>query len=162
VVPAGTGDYPEWATEHFPTWSPDGSELAMVMDDEIYVVGAGGENLRKVTDREFGANSLNWMPDGRSIVYLGNGIQIVSIEDGASRSVVDTDDHVEEDPDLSPDGRQVAYYSGYGGLYVVDIDGKNLKQIVATDAFAPAGRRMEISSPTSTPKSLGESPGTCL
>jgi len=138
VVPGGTSDYPERASEHFPTWSPDGSVLAMVVNGEIYIVGAGGEDLRKFTAQQGSANSLNWTPDGRSIVYENGGIQIVSIEDGVSRSVLDTGEQAEIDPDLSPDGSQVVYYSGYGGLYVVDIDGKNLKQIVATEAFGPS------------------------
>jgi Tol biopolymer transport system component len=71
-----------------------------------------------------------YLPDGESYVYVspigdgdyaGGGFWIVAA-DGTTRQVADVPARIWA-ADLSPDGTEIAYFSGenYSGLYVVDV-----------------------------------------
>jgi len=60
-----------------PRWSPDGRRIAFVRGGNIYVVGADGRGLRRLTDLP-GLNAYDhgiagaapvWSPDGRSLLF---------------------------------------------------------------------------------------------
>ncbi len=76
--------------------------------------------------------SLDVSPDGKSIFFdmLGD-IYVVDIAGGDARSL--TQDFAWNiQPAVSPDGKQIAFISdrdGISNLWVMDVDGKNLKQI---------------------------------
>jgi eukaryotic-like serine/threonine-protein kinase len=83
-----------------PTASPDGSSIAFVNGSahEIWVMGADGENPRKILDSENEQYSaLTWSPTGQRLAYARStsvgrllGIETVSM-DGAPPSVVFSD-----------------------------------------------------------------------
>ena len=79
--------------------SPEGSSIAFIggQDNEIWVMGANGENPRKVcTSRSQPFAALAWSPMGQRLAYIkpgsvgaiGGSIETVSIEGGAPSLVI--------------------------------------------------------------------------
>jgi Tol biopolymer transport system component len=52
-----------------PNWSPDGSRLAFERRGRIYVVGADGRGMHRVTRRVGGGQPV-WSPDGQRIAFV--------------------------------------------------------------------------------------------
>jgi Tol biopolymer transport system component len=52
-----------------PNWSPDGSKLAFEREGDIYVVGARGRGLRKLTRRSADGQAV-WSPDGKRVAFV--------------------------------------------------------------------------------------------
>jgi dipeptidyl aminopeptidase/acylaminoacyl peptidase len=83
-----------------PAWSPDGKRVAykgdfdgnVWIDDRAFPLGVGIEG------------NLQWTPDGRSLLFEGNGIRLLDVTTGRDRLVAPG-----TSPALSPDGRTVAY-----------------------------------------------------
>jgi WD40 repeat protein len=83
-----------------PAWAPDGERLAHIGDHDGNVW---------VENRSFPLGitvdgSLEWTPDGRSLVIERGGIRLLDVETGAERLL-----RPGTLPALSPDGRAVAY-----------------------------------------------------
>ncbi len=126
-----------------PSWSPDGQEIAFVSRrdgiEEIYVMGADGHGLKRVTHDFVLKGGPSWSPDGRRIAYWGedNGFfQIYVVRaDGRNRTRLT---HNREEhhwlPAWSADGRTIAYVSAgdgrlIGTIHLMTADGKYLKQL---------------------------------
>jgi TolB protein len=45
-----------------PRWSPDGRRIAFTMDGVIYVIGADGSNIRRVTRSRGSDSAPAWRP----------------------------------------------------------------------------------------------------
>jgi Tol biopolymer transport system component len=105
-------------------FSPDGSQLAFHESDDlggIFVAGATGESVRRVTDAGF---DPAWSPDGRQIAFateeitepasrLGEStVYIVPAAGGSPRKVSDGD---AVQPSFSPSGERIVYWSNAGG-----------------------------------------------
>ena len=59
-----------------PRWSPDGDELVFLrsVDGEpaqVAVIPVGGGEARTLSDFEFGAEAVEWSPDGTSLIAVG-------------------------------------------------------------------------------------------
>ncbi|MGB5816784.1 MAG: protein kinase [Thermoanaerobaculia bacterium] len=104
-----------------PAFSPDGESIAFRSerdDGGIYVMGATGESVRRITEDGF---RPDWSPDGAKIVFSTLGargrltgnpearIWTVELSTGDRSMVLD---HSALMPAWSPNGRRVAYY-GY-------------------------------------------------
>ncbi|HVM17776.1 MAG TPA: hypothetical protein VM290_09370, partial [Gaiellaceae bacterium] len=87
VVPADASAAPVQVTdgdfEHRgPVWSPDGTQLALVaargedwdleLVSDVYLVGADGGELRRLTPGDAGRGALAWSPDGSRIACVVN------------------------------------------------------------------------------------------
>ncbi|MGH8872030.1 MAG: TolB family protein, partial [Acidimicrobiia bacterium] len=92
-----------------PTWSPDGSSLAIVRDNaeeisEIYVVDLSGSDPVLVTE----GDDPTWSPDGTTIAFSAEGD-----EGSFVYTVVPGSDPVElvegEAPAWSPEGDQITF-----------------------------------------------------
>jgi Tol biopolymer transport system component len=117
-----TADSPEADT--MPAFSPDGRFIAFRSNRDsggIFVMEAGGENVKKVSDQGF---NPAWSPDGRTIAYATEAtanpagrntnsvLWVVDVTTGERREVSDTD---AMQPSWSPDGRRIAVWSVDGG-----------------------------------------------
>jgi len=61
-----------------PEWSPDGKQIAFVSgksdyySDDLWMVGADGSGVRKITTGIWIQGNPEWSPDGKSIAFNGN------------------------------------------------------------------------------------------
>lgn len=139
------GSNPRRLTRHdaidvSPTWSPDGRRIAFVSDrsgtPNLYVMDADGGNLRRLT---FGGyhTAPAWSPDGRFIAYevrAGGGQFDLWLADpeGHGQTPLVTHPRSDESPSWAPDSRKLAFQSSRTGrpeIFVVDVDGENVRQI---------------------------------
>ncbi|HSG00134.1 MAG TPA: protein kinase, partial [Vicinamibacterales bacterium] len=107
-----------------PAFSPDGARIAFHESDEdggIFVAGATGESVRRVTDIGF---HPSWSPDGTQIAFTTEEIwlpasrsgvatlYVVDAGGGAARQVVDGD---AAQASWSPSGDRLVYWSNTNG-----------------------------------------------
>ena len=110
--------------EGAPTFSPDGSLIAFHVSNSlggIFVAGATGESVRRVTDAGF---DPAWSPDGKQIAFATEEIHdpssrlsdstlyVVDAAGGSPRKAVEGD---AVQPSWSPSGERIAYWSNIGG-----------------------------------------------
>ncbi len=168
VTGIATGAVPRLIAANFsaPSWSADGSSLAMLTDgipNAIYVADAEGSNLRQVTPASDVPDLFFrpvWSPDGRTLAYdykewstpnrrLYTIIRRINI-DGTGQATLVPDSHlggkITEDPSWSPDAARVAY-SGDGRVCVVNADGSGEHCLVdgAEPAWSPDGAWIALS-----------------
>jgi Tol biopolymer transport system component len=112
-----------------PAFSPDGSLIAFHSDRDgggIYVMGALGESVRRVTTGGF---SPDWTPDGKEIVFADEEITTpllrsrsklwaANVASGQKRLLLATDG---VEPAVSPHGLRVAYWGLRGDTAQRDI-----------------------------------------
>lgn len=160
-----TADSPGPDTQ--PAFSPDGESIAFRSDREpkgIYVMGATGENVRRVAD--FGYHP-SWSPDGKELAVSTQGrdlpnvrnskpseIWIVNVVTGAKRILTRSD---AMQPAWSPDGKLIAYWfmpsaSGRRDVAVMPAAGGE-SVVITTDGntnwnpvWAPDGRYLYFAS----------------
>ena len=140
----GTGARPlvvDAGDNHAPAWSPDGRRIAFEAgsydeeEDEysaaIDVVNADGTGRMRLTDRN--ATHPAWTADGH-IVYstLQEGEVRIMNADGADVRTIAATRGGEYRPDVSPDGRRLAFDSdadGYTQIYVSLLDGSGARKL---------------------------------
>ena len=152
-----------------PSWSPDGKQIAFVSgrdgDTEIYVIGADGQGLERVTHDFLGGFSPSFSPDGGRIAYYAwhEGfwhIYVMGV-DGKNRVRLTRNQKHHWHPTWSPDGGAIAYMIGNKGIFdgarihLMTADGKYLKQLsdvhVGIDFqpdFSPVGLAVSPASKT--------------
>ena len=158
-----------------PAISPDGRRVAFIADgvgrvrQSIYVVNANGTGLRRVFEATAFIGSLNWTPDGASLIYVAANISATDgvgpnfiyrlRADGADNApqLVFGDGKERREPALAPDGRTLAYLAGdepgAGEIFITDLDGAGRatgapRQLtsdglfIGSLQFAPNGKRL--------------------
>ena len=147
-----------------PAFSPDGSSIAFHESDAdggIFVAGATGESVRRVSDIGF---HPAWSPDGKRIAFtteeigdpasrLGEAtLYVVDAAGGTPKKIVEGDG---AQPAWSPSGDRLVYWSNTGGqrdLYTVSASGgarvalTNDPSIDWSPVWAPDGRAVYFSS----------------
>ncbi len=109
------------ATHAAPQWSPDGTQIAYVSNqdkqDEIYVMNADGSNPRRLTHRAGDDIAPQWLPDNQHLIFASD-------QDGYNLFNLDTVKGVVQNltsnpkgagawsAAVSPDGTQIAYLIG--------------------------------------------------
>jgi Tol biopolymer transport system component len=153
-----------------PTWNPATGELVFVRyvadaageDSDLLVASPDLSQVRPLLVQTGNQDSPDISTDGRLLVYDSaqvltlhrGGVQVVrhlwalDLETGAARPLVPGAAQ-DMQPDLSPDGRWVAFSSDRGGdgfeIWVVGVDGEGLRQVTTGEgagtwpAWAPDG-----------------------
>ena len=126
-----------------PSWSPDGKQIAFASgrdgDTEIYVIGADGQGLERVTHDFLGGFSPSFSPDGRQIAYYAwhegfRHIYVVGVDGKNLKRLTHNEEH-HWGPTWSPDGGAIAYASSNVGfptgakIHMMTADGKYLKKL---------------------------------
>jgi hypothetical protein len=132
------------------TFSPDGTQIAYLVDDAVWVVNADGTDAHELLANEATRNlsgyyGLQWSPTGdRLAIDLGDGIYTFA-PDGSDFTKVIADG---SSPFWSPDGSQIAY-NGPSGLTIADADGSNARAFgFAVSGPWHPGESSEVVSPT--------------
>ena len=152
-----------------PSWSPDGGKIAFTSrrdgGRDIYVIGADGQGLERLTHDFVGGASLSFSPDGRRIAYYASHEEFHHIyvmgADGKDRKRLTHNQEHHADPTWSPDGETIAYVVSKDGvplgskIHLMTADGKYIKQISKVDAgldehpdFSPVGLAVSPTSKT--------------
>ena len=161
-----TGDYQ-------PAWSPDGTRIAFTRNErgnnDIYVVGADGNGLTRLTTNPLIDYMPSWSPDGARIAFaagypdgtpLGNVEIAVINADGSGQRRLTTTPSADFAPDWSPDGSRIAFSSfraAVGGccnseIYVMNAAGDDQQRITTDPAadwlprWSPDGSRIAFAS----------------
>jgi len=121
---------------------------------DLYVADADGRNPRRITSDPGAEVQAVWTPDGTRLVYTatptGGVAQIMSVKaDGTDpRPLTATTTGGNTAPDVSPDGRRVAFVSTRDGnpeIYEVDLEGGEARRLTKTGdreanpRFLPSG-----------------------
>jgi Tol biopolymer transport system component len=121
--------------EGYPCWSPDGQWIAFTdwhkkTEDErfnaIYVVPAGGGDVRQVTSEEdsVGGGAVAFSPDGERIAFFSGGaIKTIPVEGGQPEVLVaEVRSGRHSQLAYSPDGSKIAH-NAEGKIWITPLDG---------------------------------------
>jgi Tol biopolymer transport system component len=127
------GDFP---TRGALVWSPDGTRLAFVSRQEVYVMDAGGRNVRNISNSEGADWFPSWSPDSRQITFVSHrdGNQEIYVADLEANRLRNITNNSANDslPAWSPDGTTIAFHSqreNEYSLYTLNADGRHLRRL---------------------------------
>ena len=137
-----------------PLWSPDGAQIAFV-GKGLMVINADGSDPRVLSPYsgfDVYLPNFAWSPDSQKIAIIapeasvspadsedirGLNIHLVDVKSGQEHPLLPlAKDTGNSDPTWSPDGSQIAFASTRSGkseIWVVNVDGTNLRQLTNTD-----------------------------
>lgn len=137
--------------EAYPAWSPDGTQILFHSNRnghfDIFVVNADSSSLRQLTFNDLPDLGPQWSPDGRQIAFsqsIDNRRQLALMNvDGSGFQLLTSDNRNSHSyPVWSPDGQRLAFYmvpelSLTSGIYVIDINSRNIQQVTDGEDFEP-------------------------
>jgi hypothetical protein len=138
------------ADDTAPGWSPDGSKIAFVRSNQVWVMNANGTGQTQLTSG--GGGQPAWSPDGTKIAFSGSvdfktGIAVMDA-DGTDPANVDSNSGG-TNPSWSPDGTKIAFAGG-GDIYFANANGSGSPTPVVTDgdhpAWSPDGEKIAFES----------------
>ena len=117
--------------------SPDGQEVALVVRGEIYVIKTKEDQLtRRVTRSPFRDRDATWSPDGKALFFISDRSGVEQIyratsAEGPAKALSDSlrfkieqvtaSDHPKFQPQVSPDGKQIAFLRLRGDMIIRDL-----------------------------------------
>ncbi|MEQ9404689.1 MAG: DPP IV N-terminal domain-containing protein [Cyclobacteriaceae bacterium] len=146
---------------YYPAFSPDGSKIAFVSareggNYEVFVMNSDGSEPKNITKNVSHESCPSWSPDGKRLAFLsirdgylnlytmnpdGSGLKnVTNNQKRESNQFIQTAQSVDElsymyGTSWSPDGKQIVFVQKMGELqklFIVDTDGKNLRELVET------------------------------
>ena len=124
--------------------SPDGKEFAFIVRGDVYVANAEYGTTKRITNTATQERSVEFSPDGRSLVYAGerNGhwnIYVARIKDKDDKSFAYAKEIEEEQitkgtnacfqPSFSPDGKEIAYLENRTEIKVINLKSKKSRTV---------------------------------
>ena len=114
-----------------PVWSPDGSRIAFVDRLHISIINSDGTGYVQLYTP---AGNLDWSPGGQ-FVYTYKGHVGILNSDGTDRQILLSSDQWYSDIQVSPDGNKLVLPKGYEEIWLMGIDGSDLRYL--TDGLNP-------------------------
>jgi Tol biopolymer transport system component len=114
-------------------WSPDGSRIAFVDDENNYSLDVGPADGSSTKPVAFGVlRQPVWSPDAKRLAYVtgdvdGESVHVIAV-DGSRRHTLSLRPGKDPVIDWSPDGKRVVF-SDSTGAYVIDGDGSNRRKV---------------------------------
>ncbi len=115
-----------------PSWSPDGTRIALTSSSNIYIFHVNGDGLKQLTNNYATDDTPGWSPDGLKIVFESrrdNNYEIYTMNsDGSNQINVTYHPDYDAFPSWSPDGSKIAFTSARDGnaeIYLMNIDGSD-------------------------------------
>ena len=143
-TPSQLSDAPAPFRDWYPSWSPDGRNIAFVRmtvpgtwtdagGGDIYVIPATGGEPRRVSseaDRVFSTGPVLWSPDGKLLAYFSRDvdsvdgtIKVIPAEGGPPRVLAKVQKiFANKEMAWSPDGRRIAYNEPGNKIKIVSLD----------------------------------------
>lgn len=145
-----------------PTWSPDGTRMAVSSASEsadVWVMNAAGRNRCRVTDTDERTGAAAWRPTGGCLAFRHGtdrtfDILTAGLRGGPWRQLTDTP-YFDRGPEWSPDGSRLVFASNRGGnfdIYTMDAAGQHVRRLThdtdadVAPAWSPDGSRILFSS----------------
>jgi Tol biopolymer transport system component len=135
------------------TWAPDGRRIAFWVDNtevtQVFVVDvAAGAVPVAITDRELRAERPSWSPDGDWIAFRGGidldqqALYIAHPDGGGVLRISQSGRAVDSACGFpwTPNARSIAFGTRFNGIWTVNVDGSNERQITASadQAYCPS------------------------
>ena len=131
--------------------SPDGKEIAFIARGEVFVTSVDGAMTKRITNTPQQERFVQFAPDGKSILYASERdgrwqiFQAKKVREAEEafffastllkEEVLVGNEHDNYLPDLSPDGKKLAYVEGRRTLKVMDLASKSTVTLMTPDEF---------------------------
>ncbi|MDD2897351.1 MAG: DPP IV N-terminal domain-containing protein [Desulfuromonadaceae bacterium] len=140
-------------------WSPDSTKIAYVGTSDgnvanagIYQVNADGSGAPRlmVADSNYdpSISPSGWSPDGGKILFIGypngntRGMWVMNVDGTGLTRIADVGTFQNGSASWSPDGNRISYLGMDSQIWVMNINGSNLKQVTSgpNPAYQPSWR----------------------
>ena len=132
-----------------PVYSPDGREIAFSRFENdglwhVWIMNADGSNPRQLTSSANGELYPRFTPDGSAILYMNwsgqSHVWRVPRNGGPPSEITDGTHSNDSYPDLSPDGKTLAFVRSEGDrvrIYLASPEGKDPKRLLDEQSTLP-------------------------
>lgn len=125
--------------------SPNGKEIAFIVRGDVFVTSVEYNTTKRITNTASQERSVNFSPDGRTLVYAGErdgnwNIYTASLTDSTDKLFTYAKEIKEEqltkgenakfEPQFSPDGKEVAYLENRTEIKVIDLKSKKIRTVL--------------------------------
>jgi Tol biopolymer transport system component/C-terminal processing protease CtpA/Prc len=135
--------------------SPDGSQLALGIRGDIFLVPSAGGDAKRITESLARDYDFNWSPDGRTLVFVSereanSDLYLYEVEGGKTRRLT-TNTEPETSPTFSPDGTQILFLRGTNGREICALSVSGGERVLVRGPFmndprwSPDGRWVAFS-----------------
>lgn len=132
-------------------WSTKGT-IAFDRGQDIYTVRADGRDLRRLTYR--GGTQPDWSPHATKLVFTRGGrtgfLAYTVRADGRKLHHLNTSNISAQSPAWSPDGRAIAIYASYQGIFAIPVHGGPPSQVA--QGYAEGDASTDSADPTWQPR----------
>jgi len=125
--------------------SPKGKEIAFVMHGDVYVTSIDYKTTRRITNTPEQERNLSFSPDGRKLAYSSERGGVWQIYQSSIKNKEEkqfayatdieeerltTSDKVSQQPDYSPDGKELAFFESRGDLRILNLASRQVRTVL--------------------------------